>query len=57
MRRYFFTAVVGCSDMKIENDESGLPCAIIGDHMVKEGMFVSIDGSTGVVYSGACMLT
>ena len=55
-RKFGLAAVVGCSDMVIDNDEEGEFCAKIGDYTVKEGAVISIDGSTGLVYSGTCFL-
>jgi pyruvate,orthophosphate dikinase len=56
-QKFDLTAVVGCPDMKIMEDERGRPFAVIGSYIVKEGTFISLDGSTGLVYSGLCMLT
>ncbi len=56
-QKFDLTAVVGCSDMSIEMDESSEPFAMIGDYRVREGLPISIDGSTGLIYSGICMLT
>ncbi|RJQ13311.1 MAG: hypothetical protein C4560_14585 [Nitrospiraceae bacterium] len=56
-QKFDLTAVVGCPDMAIMTDEDGTPYAVIGNYEVREGTFLSIDGSTGLVYSGACMFT
>jgi pyruvate,orthophosphate dikinase len=41
--------IVGCSDMKIDNEKK---IATIGDKVFKEGDTITIDGSTGNVYLG-----
>ncbi len=48
------TAVVGCGALEIGTDESGVPYASLGGRVIREGEAVSIDGSTGLVYSGFC---
>ena len=53
-QKFDLTAVVGCSDMHIVADEKNGTFARIGDYSVKEGTVISIDGSTGLVYSGSC---
>ncbi len=56
-QKFDLTAVVGCSDMIIKSDKSGEQFAVIGDYNLKEGMPLGLDGSTGLIYSGICMLT
>ncbi|MGD0883667.1 MAG: PEP-utilizing enzyme [Thermodesulfovibrionales bacterium] len=56
-QKFGLTAVVGCSDMDIKNGERDEPYARIGTHEVTDGTAISIDGSTGLVYSGLCLLT
>ena len=56
-QKFGLTAVVGCSDMEISTDDKGNPFARIGSYMVTEGAVISIDGSTGLVYSGVCKFT
>jgi pyruvate,orthophosphate dikinase len=53
-QKFNLTAIVGCSDMKIETGEKGGPAAKIGAAVIKEGDPISLDGSTGLVYSGSC---
>jgi pyruvate,orthophosphate dikinase len=53
-QKFNLTAIVGCPDMEIRTDEKGIPFAQIGTHTVREGVMISIDGSTGLVYSGSC---
>ncbi|HTR44837.1 MAG TPA: PEP-utilizing enzyme, partial [Thermodesulfovibrionales bacterium] len=53
-QKFNLTAIVGCPDMEIGTDEKGEPFAQIGRHPVREGSVISIDGSTGLVYSGSC---
>ncbi len=52
-RKFHVTAVVSCSNMHIET-RRGESYATIGGIEVKEGDAVSIDGSTGLVFSGFC---
>ena len=56
-QKFGLTAVVGCSDMEISIDEKGESFARIGNYPVTEATSVSIDGSTGLVYSGICEFT
>ncbi len=56
-QKFGLAAVVGCSDMEIGIDEKGAPFAQIGNYLVTEGTLISIDGSTGLVYSGTCEFT
>jgi len=53
-QKFRLTAIVGCSDMKIEGDQEKESFARIGTFTIREGDHVSIDGSTGLVYSGLC---
>ena len=55
-QKFDLAAVVGCTDMVIKKDEKGEYYADIGDYTVTEGAVISIDGSTGLVYSGTCLL-
>ena len=43
--------------MEISIDEKGESFARIGNYPVTEATSVSIDGSTGLVYSGICEFT
>jgi len=54
-QKFDVTAVVGCTDMKI-SDAKYMPHAVIGNYEVREGSPISIDGSTGLIYSGICLL-
>ncbi len=56
-QKFDLTAVVGCSDMTIKTDSKGTKYALIGDFSVSEGTSISIDGSSGIAYSGVCLLT
>jgi pyruvate,orthophosphate dikinase len=56
-QKFDLTAVVGCSDMEIRTDERGGNYAVIGGRSITEGADISMDGSTGLVYSGLCMFT
>ncbi len=53
-QKFNVTAVVGCSDMKILKEAEERLSAMIGKFSVEEGSTLSIDGSTGIVYSGLC---
>ena len=53
-QKFDLTAIVGCTDMHISADEKNGTFAMIGDYTVKEGTIISIDGSTGLVFSGSC---
>ncbi|MBI5057114.1 MAG: hypothetical protein HZB61_10920 [Nitrospirae bacterium] len=54
-QKFGLTAVVGCSIMEFITNESGETYAVLGDNTVKEGTHISLDGSTGLVYSGLCL--
>ena len=56
-QKFGITAVIGCSDMLIDADNNGEWYARIGSFLIKEGSAISIDGSTGLVYSGSCVFT
>ncbi len=56
-QKFDLTAVVGCSELEFRTDEEGNPFALIGGYTVGEGSFLSMDGSTGLVYSGLCVFT
>lgn len=56
-QKFHLTAIVGFSDMKIEPDGKGEFYARIGSLIIREGDTISIDGSTGLVYSGECFST
>jgi pyruvate,orthophosphate dikinase len=56
-QKFDLTAVVGCSDMSIRTDDQGRKYALIGDFELSEGSALSIDGSSGLAYSGVCLLT
>ena len=56
-QKFDLTAVVGCSDMTIKTDSKGTKYALIGDFSASEGTSISIDGSSGIAYSGVCLLT
>ncbi len=56
-QKFGITAVVGSPDVELARDEEGIPFAHIGGYQAYEGMPLSIDGSTGVIYSGVCEFT
>jgi pyruvate,orthophosphate dikinase len=56
-QKFELTAVVGCSDMEIGTDDKGEKVAKIGRETLSEGSYIGMDGSTGLVYSGLCLLT
>jgi len=53
-QKFRLTAIVGCSDMKIEAIAKNKSSARIGNFAFRESDHISIDGSTGLVYSGLC---
>jgi len=53
-QKFGLTAVVGSPDVVTGQAKDGSPQAEIGSYVVSEGMPISIDGSTGVIYSGVC---
>jgi pyruvate,orthophosphate dikinase len=56
-QKFGVTAIVGCSDMNLETAQNGEPAARIGPYTITEGMAISMDGSTGLVFSGVCAFT
>jgi pyruvate,orthophosphate dikinase len=56
-QKFGVTAIVGCSDMVLETARNGKPSARIGPYTITEGTAISMDGSTGLVYSGICLFT
>ncbi len=53
-QKFGLTAIVGCSDMEVKVDENAESYALIGRHITTEGTVISMDGSTGLIYSGIC---
>jgi pyruvate, orthophosphate dikinase len=56
-QKFGVSAVVSCIDLSIETGEQGARCAGMGEVIIKEGMPISIDGATGLVFSGTCLDT
>lgn len=56
-QKFKLAAVVGCGDMQVLRDADGDAYASIGGTLVHEGEPVSIDGASGLVYSGLCQLS
>jgi pyruvate,orthophosphate dikinase len=56
-QKFNLTAVVGCAGMKLKKDDLGNPYAVLGGHTITEGSYLSMDGSTGLVYAGLCAFT
>ena len=56
-QKFGVTAVVSCIDLSIEADEQGARFARMGKVIIKEGMPISIDGMSGLVFSGSCLRT
>ncbi|MDA8168963.1 MAG: PEP-utilizing enzyme [Nitrospiraceae bacterium] len=54
-QKFGLTAVLSCPDLEFGVDEKGNRSARIGDFVVKDGTRISIDGSTGLVFSGVCL--
>ncbi len=48
------SAVVACADLKVYTEKQGRTSAFIGATQVQEGTILSIDGRTGLVFSGLC---
>jgi pyruvate, orthophosphate dikinase len=48
------SAVVACTDLKVYTEEQGRTTAFIGTTQIQEGTLLSIDGRTGLVFSGLC---
>jgi len=55
-QKFDLTAVVSCIDLVIDTSDPHSPRAMIGDYEISEGAPLSMDGSTGLVYSGLCTL-
>jgi pyruvate,orthophosphate dikinase len=53
-QKFGLTAVVGSPDVVVGRAGDGSPQAEIGTYPVVEGTPLSLDGSTGVIYSGVC---
>jgi len=56
-QKFGVTAIVGCSDMIIKTGKDSEPSARIGPYTITEGAAISMNGSTGLVYSGICLFT
>ncbi|RMG03032.1 MAG: hypothetical protein D6726_06405, partial [Nitrospirae bacterium] len=55
-QKFDLTAVVGCTDLIFHYDEEK-PYATIGRKEFYEGDQISLDGATGLIYSGVCSIT
>jgi pyruvate,orthophosphate dikinase len=53
-QNFGLTAVVSCADLKIDVNAQDSPSAFIGSTRIQEGTLLSIDGRTGLVFSGSC---
>jgi pyruvate, orthophosphate dikinase len=56
-QKFGVSAVVSCAELSIETGEQGARFARMGEVIIKEGMPISIDGTTGLVFSGTCLHT
>ncbi len=56
-QKFDLTAVVGCRTLEIRERPSGRKYAVIGDMEFNEGDQISLDGATGIIYSGVCTIT
>ena len=56
-QKFKIAAVVACADIKMGEDEQGRSYAMIGKSRILEGTAISIDGTTGLVFSGTCFKT
>lgn len=55
-QKFNLTAIVSCTDLVIDLSDPHSPRARIGEYEISEGSPLSMDGSTGLIYSGVCML-
>jgi pyruvate,orthophosphate dikinase len=55
--KFALSAVVACPDMELRRDEQGKEFALLGATEIREGSAISIDGATGLVFSGECLAT
>jgi pyruvate,orthophosphate dikinase len=56
-QKFNVNTVVACTGLSIKTDQQGQPYALIDHLTLKEGALVSIDASTGLVFSGLCPVT
>jgi pyruvate,orthophosphate dikinase len=56
-QKFGVAAVVACSGLSITISGRGEPYATIGNTVIKEGTLISMDGTTGLVFSGICLST
>ncbi len=56
-QKFGLTAIVGCKDLSFEASREGTPYARIGNSIISEGAPISIDGATGLIFSGTCLHT
>ncbi len=56
-QKFGLTAIVGCKDLAFEASREGRPYARIGKAVISEGTPISIDGATGLIFSGTCLHT
>ena len=53
-QKFNLTAVVGCRDLNfVSCGQKGI-CALFGETIIGEGDPISMDGQTGLIFSGAC---
>jgi pyruvate,orthophosphate dikinase len=56
-QKFDLTAVVGCRTLEIKERPTGERYGIIGGMEFNEGDQISLDGATGIIYSGVCTIT
>jgi pyruvate,orthophosphate dikinase len=56
-QKFRVSAVVSCVGLSIETDDHGARFARLGKVIIREGTPISIDGTTGLVFSGICLHT
>jgi pyruvate,orthophosphate dikinase len=56
-QKFGVSAVVSCADLSIEADDHGVSFARMGKAIIQEGTPISMDGVSGLVFSGACLHT
>ncbi|MDA8171990.1 MAG: PEP-utilizing enzyme [Nitrospiraceae bacterium] len=58
-QKFNLTAIAGCGDLRIgpgqPDREGGRFCARIGNAVIREGEPISMDGQTGLIFSGICL--
>ncbi|HUL00534.1 MAG TPA: PEP/pyruvate-binding domain-containing protein, partial [Nitrospirota bacterium] len=56
-QKFDVTTVLMCSSLVLNTTEQGEPYATLGDVVIKEGTLISMDGASGLIFSGMCLNT